>query len=66
MLKLINFLKHLLGFQQIIFFVLNLDLLTELARREKAAAIFPNPEVDLFMKVINFIKNCSNPKRRNQ
>ncbi|GLT71132.1 hypothetical protein SLA2020_431730 [Shorea laevis] len=28
------------------------DLLTELARREKAAAIFPNPEVDLFMKAI--------------
>jgi hypothetical protein len=29
------------------------DLLTELARREKEAGIRPEPEVDLFMKVIN-------------
>lgn len=26
------------------------ELLTELARREKEAGIFPEPEVDLFMK----------------
>lgn len=28
------------------------ELLEELARREKAAGIFPDPELDLFMKVI--------------
>lgn len=27
------------------------ELLSELARREKYAGIFPEPEVDLFMKV---------------
>lgn len=27
------------------------DLLTELARREKDAGIFPEAEIDLFMKV---------------
>jgi hypothetical protein len=60
----INFLNDLLGFQQIIFFC-TLDLLTELARREKAAGIFPDTEVDLFMKVINnFIENCSKPKMK--
>ena len=59
----INFLNDLLGFQQIIFFC-TLDLLTELARREKAAGIFPDTEVDLFMKVINnSTENCSSPKR---
>lgn len=31
----------------------HVDLLTELARREKDAGIFPEPEVDLFMKVYN-------------
>lgn len=30
----------------------DVDLLTELTRREKAAGIFPEPEVDLFMKVL--------------
>jgi hypothetical protein len=29
-----------------------IDLLSELARREKEAGIFPEAEVDLFMKVI--------------
>ena len=28
-----------------------LELLTELARREKSAGIYPEPELDLFMKV---------------
>lgn len=30
------------------------DLLTELARREKEAGIFPEAELDLFMKVSLF------------
>lgn len=28
-----------------------LELLTELARREKSAGIYPEPELDLYMKV---------------
>ncbi|TQE12215.1 hypothetical protein C1H46_002140 [Malus baccata] len=35
------------------------ELLTELARREKAAGIYPEPEVDLFMKVIFYIYVCN-------
>jgi len=33
------------------------DLLTELARREKEAGIFPEADVDLFMKVFSFSIN---------
>lgn len=32
-----------------------IDLLSELARREKEAGIFPEAELDLFMKVISSI-----------
>lgn len=37
------------------------ELLSELARREKHAGIFPEPEVDLFMKV-NVKKIIPRPK----
>ena len=33
------------------------DLLTELARREMAAGIFPEPDIDLFMKVCTTVHN---------
>lgn len=33
------------------------DLLSELAKREREAGIFPEAEVDLFMKVINKLIN---------
>lgn len=35
--------------------MLYIDLLSELGRREKEAGIFPEAEVDLFMKVKNGI-----------
>lgn len=35
--------------------MIHVELLQELALREKDAGIFPEPEVDLFMKVIKYI-----------
>lgn len=37
-----------------------LDLLTEITRREKDAGIFPDADVDLFMKVN--LSNCSSTR----
>lgn len=40
----------------------NLDLLTELSWRQKHKGIFPEAEVDLFVKVV---ENCSKPINQN-
>jgi len=43
----------------------NVDLLAELARREKEAGIFPEAELDLFMKVLisYYVSKTKQPRR---